>query len=191
MPGPTLLPALPLWQRREWEARGASLTIAVDAPAKAQHGRYEQRILWALADPAQNACIGNTGSVGTPWPHVQQLCRIERRRICQRTGEVETEVTYAITSRPAARADAHDLLAFARGHWGIENKVHYVRDVTFDEDRCQVRTGAAPQAFAACRNLAIALLRRHHCTNIAASLRSCAWHSRLAVRLVLSGGLQW
>ena len=158
----------------------------MDAPAKAQHGRYEQRILWALADPAQNARLGDTGSVGTPWPHVQQLCRIQRRRICQRTGEVETEVTYAITSRTAARADAPALLTFARGHWGIENKLHYVRDVTFDEDRCQIRTGAAPHAFAACRNLAIALLRQRRCTNIAAGLRSCAWHCRLAVRLVLS-----
>jgi len=156
----------------------------VDAPAKAQHGRYERRILWALADPAQNARIGDSGSLGQPWPHVQQLCRIERRRICQRTGEIETEVTHAITSLAAAQASAEDLLAFARGHWRIENKLHYVRDVTLDEDRCQVRSGAAPEAFAACRNLAIALLRRRGCNNIAAALRTNARRPAAAVHLV-------
>jgi predicted transposase YbfD/YdcC len=161
--------------------------MIVDDPAKARHGRYERRILWALADPAQNARVGDTGSVGQPWPHVRQVCRIERRRICQRTGETETEVTHAITSLPADQADAEDLLALARGHWGIENKIHYVRDLTFDEDRCQIRSGAAPQTFAACRNLAIALLRRCHVPNIAAGLRTCTWHPSLAVRLVLTG----
>lgn len=160
----------------------------MDDPAKAQHGRYERRILWALADPAQNARLGDTGSVGQPWPHVQHVCRIERRRIRQRTGETETDVTYAITSLPADLADATALLALARGHWGIENKTHYVRDVTFDEDRSQIRSGAAPQAFAACRNLAITLLRRCHCPNIAAALRTNAGRPHLAVTLTLAPG---
>jgi hypothetical protein len=64
----------------------------------------------------------------------------------------------------------------------------YVRDVTFDEDRSQCRSGAAPQTFAACRNLAIALLRRCHCTNIAAALRTNAGRPSLAVKLVLAPG---
>lgn len=100
----------------------------MDAPAKARHGRFERRILWALADPAQNARIGDSGSVGRPWPHARQLCRLERRRIRQTTGEIETAVPHAVTSLPADRADAEALLALARGHWGIENKSHYVRD---------------------------------------------------------------
>lgn len=191
-PGPTEAPAFPIWQQRQWEERGASRTIVVDAPAKAQHGRVERRILWALADPAHNARLGDAGSVGQPWPHVQQLGRIERRRIRHRTGETETEVTYAITSLPASQADAEALLALARGHWGIENKTHYVRDRVplgrFDEDRSQIRSGAAPQAFAACRNLAIALLRRCHCANIAAALRTNAGRPHSAVTLVLTPG---
>lgn len=185
-------PVLPIWQQREWQARGATLTIAVDAPAKAQHGRFERRILWALADPAQNASIGDTGTVGQPWPHVQQLYRVERRRIRQTTGEIETEVTFGIASLPAVHANAADLLTIVRGHWGIEHKTHYVRDVTFDEDRCQIRSGAAPGApsgpFAACRNLAIALLRRWHCPNIAAALRTNAGRPHLAVCLVRARG---
>jgi len=188
-------PPLPIWQQRDWRARGATLTIAVHAPVKARHGRYERRIVWALADPAQHARIGDTGSVGQPWPHVRQLCRIERRRVRQRTGEVATEITYAVTSLTAQQADAQDLLAVARGHWGIENKVHHVRDRVpsgrFDEDRCQIRSGAAPQAFAACRNLAIALLRRHGCANIAAALRTNAGRPLIALLLVLSGGQKW
>ena len=160
----------------------------MDAPAKAQHGRVERRILWALADPAQNARVGDTGTVGQPWPHVQQLCWIKRQRIRQTTGEIETDVTCAVTSLPSDRADATDLLALARGHWGIENKSHYVRDVTFDEDRCQIRSGAAPQAFAACRNLAIALLRRCHTPNIAAALRTNAGRPHRAVHLLLAPG---
>lgn len=181
-------PLLPIWQQQAWQARGATLTIAVDAPAKAQHGRFERRILWALADPAQNMRIGDTGTVGQPWPHVQQLCWIKRQRLHQTTGEIETEVTHAVTSLPANQADAAALLAIARGHWGIENQLHYVRDVTFDEDRCQIRSGAAPEAFAICRNLAIALLRRCHVRNIAAALRTNAGRPHRAVHLVLAQG---
>jgi hypothetical protein len=136
-------------------------------------------MLWALHDPEWNAHLG--------WPHLAQVCRVERRRETRRGGRVvkaEVEVSYAITSLPPERAGAAALLRLLRGHWGIENRAHWVRDVTFDEDRCQVRSGAAPQAFAACRNLAIALLRRHGHANIAEALRTCAGRPRSAVALV-------
>jgi len=71
-----------------------------------------------------------------------------------------------------------------RGHWSIENKLHWVRDVTFDEDRCQIRTGAAPQVMAALRNTVIGLLRLRGLRNIAAALRSHAWHPQRAIALV-------
>ena len=63
------------------------------------------------------------------------------------------------TSLPPADASPQRLLALWRGHWGIENRVHWVRDVTFDEDRSQVRTGSAPQIMAALRNLTISVMR--------------------------------
>jgi hypothetical protein len=72
----------------------------------------------------------------------------------------------------------------------IENKLHYVRDVTFDEDRSQVRSGAAPQATAACRNLALALLRRAGHANIAAATRTFAGRSGTAIALVASAGMR-
>ena len=63
-----------------------------------------------------------------------------------------------------------------RGHWGIENKVHWVRDETFGEDRCRVRSGAAPQILAGVRNMVINWLRSHKTVNLAAALRENAWN---------------
>lgn len=174
------------WLARDLAEHKGRVSVAVQRGPKAQHGRQEQRRLWALHDPELNAYLG--------WPHLQQVCRLERRRTIVRGGRaVQTacEVTYLITSAPPERVEATILLRTNRGHWGIENRTHYVRDVTFDEDRCQIRSGAAPQAFAACKNLAIALLRRAGWSNIAEGLRSCAGRPRRAIALVASPGATW
>ncbi len=150
-------------------------------------------MVWVLADPALNAYAGSAGTVGMPWPHLAQVCRVERQRIVLTTGGViadaSREVTYYITSRPAAQADAGMLAQVMRGHWGIENKAHHVRDVTFGEDACQLRSGAAPQVRAACLNLVSALLRRAGLTNLAAGLRTCAGRPAFAVQLVRAAGV--
>ena len=65
-------------------------------------------------------------------------------------GREKVKVSYAVSSIPAEDAVAGRLLKLSRGHWGIENRLHWVRDVTFDEDRSQVRTGAAPQVMRPC-----------------------------------------
>jgi hypothetical protein len=169
---------------------GQASAVTVRAP-KARHGRREVRMVWALADPALNAYVGSAGAVGQPWPHLQQVLRVERQRELLhqgRVGKVEREVTYAISSLPPTRAAAGRLARALRGHWGIENRAHYVRDVVFDEDRSQVRSGAAPQVLAAGRNLAIALLRRAGYPCIAAAVRTLAGRPAAAVQLVLSGG---
>jgi predicted transposase YbfD/YdcC len=157
---------------------------------KRRHGRDEVRMLWALADPLVLRGAGAHGTVGAPWPHLRQVARLERRRAVYRRGQVHesAEVAYVITSLPPARAEARRLLGYIRGHWGIENRLHWVRDVTFDEDRPQVRTGAAPQLMAAARNLVLALLRRADHPNIAAALRTYAGRPANAVTLVLHGG---
>jgi hypothetical protein len=113
---------------------------------------------------------------------------VRRQRVDVRTGEIEDKVTYAITSLPPERADAAALLALLRDHWGIENRLHYVRDVTFDEDRSAVRTAAAPQVCAAVRNLVVALLRRTGATNIAAACRTFAGRPLTAVALIATAG---
>jgi hypothetical protein len=84
------------------------------------------------------------------------------------------EVTYGVTSLGWEEADAAKVEALWRGHWGIENKVHYVRDVTFGEDASRIHVGHAPQVMAALRNGLLTLLRSTGVTNIADALRSYA-----------------
>jgi predicted transposase YbfD/YdcC len=89
------------------------------------------------------------------WPGLAQVARLTRtRRIATKES---TEVVYLVTSLSVAEASPARLLDLARAHWAIENKLHYVRDVTFNEDRCRVRKGARP--LAALRNLALAIIR--------------------------------
>lgn len=148
-------------------------------------------MFWALADPEQNAYVGSSGTHAAPWPHLRQICCVERHRPQVRRGQIiatERELRYYVTSLAPDQADAKALLALTRGHWRIENRLHYVRDVTFDEDRSQMRCGAIPQTFAACRNLAIGLLRSSGVTGIAAALRTFAARPADAALLVLSTG---
>lgn len=103
------------------------------------------------------------------WPGVGQVCRVE---MTVRTAAKTThEVGYAITSVSPEQADAATLLRWWRGHWGIENRLHYVRDWAWDEDRDRTRLGSGPQALAALRNAAVTFLRREGVTNITAALR--------------------
>ena len=101
------------------------------------------------------------------WLGLGQVCCVERTR--RRKGKETVERAYAITSLPPERADAARLLEIWRGHWGIENRLHWVRDVVFGEDLSQVRTGSAPQLLAALRNLVIGMLRLGGVKNISAA----------------------
>jgi hypothetical protein len=116
------------------------------------------------------------------WPGLAQVGRLTCLR--RRKGRTTVETSYLITSLSPQQATPAQLLCLARGHWGIENRLHWVRDVTFDEDRCQIRTGAAPQVMAALRNLVIGLFRLRGVRNIAAALRTHAWHAQRAIALV-------
>ena len=115
------------------------------------------------------------------WPEVGQVCRITRRTL-GRT-KTTTEVRYAITSldhrvRPKA------LLRYARGHWEIENRLHYVRDVTLGEDASAVRKGSAPQVMAIVRNIVLSVLRHAGESNIAAALRRIGWTPGQSLRIL-------
>lgn len=91
------------------------------------------------------------------------------------TGTTRIETVYGVTSLPPAQAAPARLLALVRAHWTIENRLHWVRDVTFDEDRSQIRRGAGPQVMATVRNLAISLLRLAGAPLIAPALRHAGW----------------
>jgi len=103
------------------------------------------------------------------WPGLSQVCRLERTTRCQ--GRTRVEIQYAISSLSRERADAAFLLDHWRGHWGIENRLHWVRDVSFGEDKCQVKKGRGPHNLAAFRNAVITLLRLGGYQEIAATLR--------------------
>jgi len=118
------------------------------------------------------------------FPYVEQVYRIERITY-NLDGELRRqEVVYGITSLSPDVAGAERLLNLNRGHWCIENRLHWVRDVTFDEDRSKVRTGEGPRTMATLRNLAISLLRLHGIKNIAQALRSFARNPEKAVQLL-------
>lgn len=91
-------------------------------------------------------------------PGLAQVCRISRQRILR--GTPSTKTVYAITSLTADRAGPAQLLALSHAHWGIENRLHHVRDVTCREDQARTHARHAPQALAALRNTALTLLRR-------------------------------
>jgi predicted transposase YbfD/YdcC len=137
------------------------------------HGRLETRRLQRSA--ALNGYLD--------WPGVGQVLRRTCRRVIIRTGEVQEEVTYAISSLPVA-ATAAQIEVLWRGHWTIENRVHYVRDVTFGEDAGQAWTGHTPQALAALRNGLLSLLRALGWTNIADALRHYGAYAHRAIHLL-------
>jgi predicted transposase YbfD/YdcC len=125
------------------------------------HGRAERRTLKVTAVAR-----------GLAFPHAAQAIQIVRRRTAK--GRRSRETCYAVTSLTATQASPAQLAAIIRGHWGIEDRLHWVRDIDFDEDRCQIRTAAGPQIMASLRNLAITILRLAGATSIAAALRHCA-----------------
>lgn len=128
------------------------------------HGRVEVRTLTSTT--WLNGYLSD-------WPRLAQVFRVERERRVR--GAVTVEVVYGITSLARDAADAARLLALARAHWGIENGLHRVRDGTFREDACRVRSGTAPQVLASMRNVAVYLLNRvEGVPSVAAATRKVA-----------------
>ena len=123
------------------------------------HGRCERRTLKATT--ALNAYLD--------WPGVAQVGQVES--VVVKDGTTTTEVRSFITSVPRSEANAGQLLEWVRGHWSIENRSHYVRDVTMGEDASRVRKGSGPHVMAAVRNATIGFLRLTGATNIAEAIR--------------------
>jgi predicted transposase YbfD/YdcC len=138
------------------------------------HGRIEQRNL-----TTSEALVGYSD-----WPGLAQVFELGRHVLVQKTGDERVEVVYGVTSLSPERATPGRLLALVRGQWQIENQSHWVRDVTFDEDRSQVRCGNIPQVMAALRNTASGLLRCAGYSNIAAACRRLAAQPLQALALI-------
>ena len=158
-------------------APGADDTGVVGAACTVtQHGgRIEWRTLTATT-----ALVGYSA-----WPGLRQALKLERRVLHKATGHVlRQEIAYAVTSCTPERATPAQLLALWRGHWTIENRLHYIRDVTLDEDRATTRAGHAPQVMAAFRNTIIGLHHRLGAANIAAACRRCAARPAFALAAI-------
>jgi predicted transposase YbfD/YdcC len=146
-----------------WAAVPAVSAVSTD------HGRRARRTIKAVLAPAW---IGFAGAA-----QVAQL-----RRTVTKKGKKTVEVVYLITS--SRDADPATLAAWVRGHWEIENKLHWVRDVTYQEDKSLVRTGNAPRVMASLRSLAISLLRLDGHANIAAANRHHARDPQRTLKLL-------
>lgn len=118
------------------------------------------------------------------FPYCGQVAQLQRYRQHIKSGKIHQETAYLITSLSPHQASAKQLMSLARGHWGIENKSHYVRDVTFDEDRSQVRKKSGPRVMATLRNFAISILRLSGYQNIAGALREMAAKPHRALQAI-------
>jgi predicted transposase YbfD/YdcC len=136
------------------------------------HGRVEKRTVRTTA----------LLTVHQKWPGLAQGVEITRERTVK--GVTTVEVEYAMTSLKPEEADAKRLSDLVREHWGIENGLHYVRDVTLGEDGCRVRKGSAPQVLAAIRNAVVHLLAGVEAPNHAAAIRRLNAHPEEALALL-------
>lgn len=109
-----------------------------------------------------------------------------QRRVTDLDGSnARGKIVYGVTSHKGTDADAaRALQKLVRGHWEIENRLHWVRDVTFDEDRSQIRKLGGPRVMATLRNLAISILRLAGARSIAKALRWCDRNHKRALRLI-------
>jgi predicted transposase YbfD/YdcC len=151
-------------------------SLIQDATLDRHRGRIEKRCIRVSTE--MNSYLKD-------WPLVEQVAELTRTVTVRKTGKTSQEVVYLITPLTPAEASPQRLLEVVRGHWSIENSSHYVRDVTFGEDRSRLRTGSAPQILATLRNLALTLIHRSGSSQIAATRRHFASHSHKAFDLLL------
>lgn len=114
------------------------------------HGRIETRQCWVVSEPGVLEYLNEKGA----WEGLGSVAMVRSKRVMGEEEEVENR--YYISS---LKGDARQLLEATRTHWGIENCVHWVLDIAFDEDSSRVRQGNAPQNLAVVRHLALNLLK--------------------------------
>jgi hypothetical protein len=171
MPNASSAPATCLQRRRLFPPQHQSVDKG--------HGRLEIREIWTST--ALNDYLD--------FPYVGQVFCI-RRTTTDLAGNVvkgrksARETVYGVTSLSPKRATPAQVLAYNRGHWEIENRLHHVRDLAYDEDRSQVRRARRPHAMATLRNVAISLLRLSGVENIAAATRYLGRQAERPLRLL-------
>jgi predicted transposase YbfD/YdcC len=118
------------------------------------------------------------------WPYLEQVFKLERRFTDLKTGQITTQTRYGLTSLSSDQASPQQLLDYARAYWGIENGLHYRRDVTFKEDRCRLRIGHAARTMATLNNLVLALILRQGYSSVPEARRKFAARPLEALKLI-------
>lgn len=136
------------------------------------HSRIEERKLEVMAVTPEVMA----------WPGARQVCRVTRARTYR--GKTTQETVFLVTSLSAERVTPGGLLHLSRSHWGIENRLHGVRDITLREDACRVRTGATPQVLAALRNTILTCFRRLGFASTVEGIEYFSEQRQQAIRLV-------
>jgi predicted transposase YbfD/YdcC len=139
------------------------------------HGRIETRYLTTSSQ--LNAYLD--------WPHLGQVFRLQRLVQHQKTGQLAYDVVFGITSLSAEHCSPERLMGLVRDHWHIENRLHYVRDVTFHEDDCRIRQPKRQRFLASLNNLVIGLIRQGDFDYVPQARRFFSVHYPDALRLLL------
>ena len=136
------------------------------------HGRLEKRTLTLMVDEQQFL----------DWPGVCQVFKLERNVTHRRTGQKTSEIAYGITSCAPETADAEQMLQWTRHYWGIENGLHYRRDVTLREDATRISQPALAKTMATINNFVVGLTQKLGYSNLAAARR--LFDARIAVQML-------
>jgi predicted transposase YbfD/YdcC len=139
------------------------------------HGRIEQR----------RVVVTSQMKGYLKWPHLEQVFKIEREVEEISTGKQRREVSYGITSLKREEASAERLMEIVRGHWAIENGLHYRKDKTLREDACRLKRGKAAQVMAVINNLVVGLVLRQGIRNLARARRRYSAYPMEALNLIL------
>ena len=163
---------------------GDEAALARQKPTRAEtlakdHGRIETRRAVALE---AGGLLGGLRGLAA-WPGVQSVLMVEARREPAAGGSTSVERRFFLSSLPA---DAARLLPLARGHWAIENNLHWMLDVHFDEDRCRVRKDHAPLNLATLRRVALSLAKRDTLSkaSVRRRLKCAGWDDAYLFRLL-------
>jgi len=171
---PTLSDAVTLFLHDARDTGFTDIAHAYHATVDGAHGRLETRRYWITS------AIESLGAKGS-WSNLHSVGMVEARREVGDTVQVETR--YFLTSLPAQGVRFAQAV---RQHWGIENSLHWVLDVSFDEDACRIRKDKGAQTFAVLRHIALNLLRRepHHKRGIKARRKRAGWDRDYLVQIL-------
>lgn len=164
----------------EW-ARGIKFKDIEDTYAEAvekDHGRIEVRRCWSVEEVAW---LSNKGD----WSGLRSICAVEAERLELTTRKQSIETRYFISS---LAGDAQELMTAVRKHWAIENSLHWVLDVAFREDQCQIRKDHGAENFAMLRHIAVNLLKREKTAKVGVKIKrnKAGWDTNYLLK-VLTG----